>query len=151
MELKDATEYHPYAACLMFKACHDGETVRANLDGVRANGAQWEYEALMPKHDALAARLAEAERDAARYRTRRAEFSQTLNERPDLYDMETDALMRLRNTVSAPAAPECQHDVNKPNCSWTAGPPWRCIRCGEMWERADLTVGASSAGAAPND
>lgn len=24
-------EYHPYAACLMFKGCHDAETVRANL------------------------------------------------------------------------------------------------------------------------
>lgn len=28
-------EYHPYAACLMFKACHNSETVRANLDFVR--------------------------------------------------------------------------------------------------------------------
>jgi len=28
-------EYHPFAACLMFKACHDGTTVRANLDAVR--------------------------------------------------------------------------------------------------------------------
>lgn len=28
-------EYHPYAACLMFKACHNSETVRANLDAVR--------------------------------------------------------------------------------------------------------------------
>jgi hypothetical protein len=27
----DAGEYHPYAACLMFKACHNSETVRANL------------------------------------------------------------------------------------------------------------------------
>ena len=24
-------EYHPYAACLMFKACHSSVTVRANL------------------------------------------------------------------------------------------------------------------------
>lgn len=28
-------EYHPYAACLMFKACHNSETVRANLEAVR--------------------------------------------------------------------------------------------------------------------
>lgn len=28
-------EYHPYAACLMFKACNNSETVRANLDDVR--------------------------------------------------------------------------------------------------------------------
>lgn len=27
----DAGEYHPYAACLMFTACHNSETVRANL------------------------------------------------------------------------------------------------------------------------
>lgn len=30
-------EYHPYAACLMFKACHNSETVRANLDAVRGH------------------------------------------------------------------------------------------------------------------
>lgn len=29
-------EYHPYAACLMFKACHNSETVKANLDAIRA-------------------------------------------------------------------------------------------------------------------
>ena len=28
-------EYHPYAACLMFMACKDGATVRANLEAVR--------------------------------------------------------------------------------------------------------------------
>jgi len=28
------SEYHPYAACLMFKACHDSDTVRKNLDAV---------------------------------------------------------------------------------------------------------------------
>jgi hypothetical protein len=27
----EAGEYHPYAACLMFTACHDSEMVRANL------------------------------------------------------------------------------------------------------------------------
>lgn len=25
-------DYHPYAACLMFRGCHDSETVQANLD-----------------------------------------------------------------------------------------------------------------------
>ncbi|WP_175806634.1 hypothetical protein [Burkholderia cenocepacia] len=29
-----AGEYHPYAACLMFKACHNGDTVRGNLQDV---------------------------------------------------------------------------------------------------------------------
>lgn len=33
-------EYHPYAACLMFKACNDGDTVRSNLAAVRASGAR---------------------------------------------------------------------------------------------------------------
>lgn len=37
-------EYHPYAACLMFKACHDSEVVRANLDSVVAHGVQIEVE-----------------------------------------------------------------------------------------------------------
>ena len=39
MALRSPTEYHPYAACLMFKACHDGDTVRANLDAVRTSSA----------------------------------------------------------------------------------------------------------------
>lgn len=33
-------EYHPYAACLMFKACHDSATVQANLDSVVNHGYQ---------------------------------------------------------------------------------------------------------------
>ena len=32
-------EYHPYAACLMFKACNSSESVRLNLEAVRAHGA----------------------------------------------------------------------------------------------------------------
>ena len=31
----EAVEYHPYAACLMFKHCLNSETVRANLQAVR--------------------------------------------------------------------------------------------------------------------
>lgn len=31
----DPGEYHPFAACLMFKACHSSDTVRANLEAVR--------------------------------------------------------------------------------------------------------------------
>lgn len=33
-------EYHPFAACLMFKACHDGDQVRINLNAVRSHAAQ---------------------------------------------------------------------------------------------------------------
>ena len=31
-------EYHPFAACLMFLACKDGDRVRANLDAVVEHG-----------------------------------------------------------------------------------------------------------------
>jgi hypothetical protein len=31
-------EYHPYAACLMFKSCHDGDRVRENLQAVHEQG-----------------------------------------------------------------------------------------------------------------
>jgi hypothetical protein len=34
----DSTEYHPYAACLMFKQCHDSTIVQANLDAVVVHG-----------------------------------------------------------------------------------------------------------------
>lgn len=44
MVTREAGEYHPYAVCLMFKTCHDGEIVRANLDAVMAAGAQAECE-----------------------------------------------------------------------------------------------------------
>lgn len=37
-------EYHPYAACLMYMACHDGNTVRDNLDAVKADGYQAAYD-----------------------------------------------------------------------------------------------------------
>lgn len=33
----NADEYHPYAACLMFKQCHNSETVRTNLEAVRSD------------------------------------------------------------------------------------------------------------------
>ena len=33
-------EYHPYLACLAFKACKDGDTVRANIEAVVEYGAK---------------------------------------------------------------------------------------------------------------
>jgi hypothetical protein len=33
-------EYHPYAACLMFKACLSSDIVQANMDAVQAHGYQ---------------------------------------------------------------------------------------------------------------
>ena len=40
-------EYHPYAACLMFKACHNSETVRANLEAVAEQRTRAMREALL--------------------------------------------------------------------------------------------------------
>lgn len=45
-------EYHPYAACLMFKACHNSEVVRANLEAVHgkpvpASAAEFALRALV--------------------------------------------------------------------------------------------------------
>lgn len=36
-------EYHPYAACLMFRACKDSKTVKANLDAVLREGEALAY------------------------------------------------------------------------------------------------------------
>lgn len=44
-------EYHPYAACLMFKACHNSDTVRANLEAVRAQAPAPQRPALAPLTD----------------------------------------------------------------------------------------------------
>lgn len=40
MPVDKAATYHPYAACLMFKACRDSEVVQANLDAAVAHGYQ---------------------------------------------------------------------------------------------------------------
>ncbi len=50
-------EYHPFAACLMFKACHNSEVVRANLFFVVESGRAAHH-----------AELEAVVRDAARYR-----------------------------------------------------------------------------------
>lgn len=39
MRLLRTDEYHPQAACLMFRACGNPETVRANLEAVLRDGA----------------------------------------------------------------------------------------------------------------
>lgn len=57
-------EYHPFAACLMFKACHNSETVRANLEALRAEVELWRHKAATHKY--RRERLAEALRDARR-------------------------------------------------------------------------------------
>lgn len=40
MPVDKATTYHPYAACLMFKACQSSDVVQANLDAVVFHGMQ---------------------------------------------------------------------------------------------------------------
>jgi hypothetical protein len=48
MPVDKAADYHPYAACLMFKACRDSEGVQANLDAVVAHGYQLAVESAAP-------------------------------------------------------------------------------------------------------
>lgn len=36
-------QYHPYAACLMFKSCKNSETVEINLKAVLNEGEQLAY------------------------------------------------------------------------------------------------------------
>lgn len=45
-------EYHPYAACLMFKACRNSLTVNANLEHVVSHGYQAGKDASDDKADA---------------------------------------------------------------------------------------------------
>lgn len=40
MSINFPYEYHPYAACLMFKSCKDGKTVRGHLNTVRAHAVK---------------------------------------------------------------------------------------------------------------
>ena len=40
MVLQDPAEFHPFAACLMFAGCKDGETVRSNLAFVVEHGGK---------------------------------------------------------------------------------------------------------------
>lgn len=40
MCLKEPSDYHPFAACLMFLGCQNGNTVQVNLDAVVEYGRQ---------------------------------------------------------------------------------------------------------------
>ena len=42
MHIEHPREFHPYAACLMFKACRNGNTVDANLGFVIETVRKWE-------------------------------------------------------------------------------------------------------------
>lgn len=45
-----AREFHPFAACLMFKACRDGDKVRSNLEFLRERLAVAAPVARVEKH-----------------------------------------------------------------------------------------------------
>ena len=65
----NAGEYHPYAACLMFKQCRNSETVRANLQDVRDDSyQQGRVEGLRECKHGLDIALDEGPRKAALYR-----------------------------------------------------------------------------------
>ena len=36
----EVAQYHPYAACLMFKDCRNAATVRANLESILRHGME---------------------------------------------------------------------------------------------------------------
>lgn len=44
MLLESIAEYHPFAACLMYRGCRDSITVRANLSAVVAHGYEQAYD-----------------------------------------------------------------------------------------------------------
>ena len=45
MSTRGPADFHPYAACLMFMGCKDGNVVHANLDFVVKYGRDLEYKA----------------------------------------------------------------------------------------------------------
>jgi hypothetical protein len=61
----EPNEYHPFAACLMFTACHSSTTVRENLNAVRGVPLA-AVEALVSKWTELA-ELAERESERMAY------------------------------------------------------------------------------------
>lgn len=46
MPVAGPAEYHPYAACLMFQACHNSKTVWANLEAAVEFGTHIEAKGL---------------------------------------------------------------------------------------------------------
>lgn len=41
MPIENPGEYHPYAACLMYRGCNDSKTVRDNLRAVCNDAYEW--------------------------------------------------------------------------------------------------------------
>ena len=52
MPVDDSVTYHPYAACLMFKACQSSDVVQANLDAVIFHGIEIGEASATPKDGA---------------------------------------------------------------------------------------------------
>lgn len=98
MLVDSADTYHPYAACLMFKSCHDGNVVQANLDGVRANGAQWEAEAQAEIVRQLRSQLTARDDLLRRYQSLQHNSPPNALEVLDALDAERDALLAKGET-----------------------------------------------------
>lgn len=75
--------YHPYAACLMFMGCKNGNTVQANLDGVVAHGAQYEsgFDDLADRYAAIEARYREQQTELIEARKPLEEYLQFWKDR----------------------------------------------------------------------
>lgn len=66
----EPTEFHPFAACLMFKACHNGGLVRDSLQFLAEEAVKQEREACAKIVEELLAALYESEvfqEEAAEY------------------------------------------------------------------------------------
>lgn len=97
------SEFHPYAACLMFKGCHDGETVRANLA------------ALAPAHQPTGA-------CAHEYPRSKTEALERLRHCWEHYRMSQETAQAIEAVLAvAPAQPVAPH----PRCPWDE---WKAAR-----------------------
>lgn len=69
---RDSGEYHPYAACLMFKACGNSDTVRANIDAVMLHGSE-----TIPRPDSVD--------DGLSWNASDTEYHMSIHSNPDHY------------------------------------------------------------------
>lgn len=100
-------EYHPYAACLMFKACGNSEIVQANLDAVVFHGIE----------------IGEANKEDEIERLRTD--LEHLSHAPTFQSMSVEDWIRLRDWMADP-------DRRKANSAFTAGPAREAAYAFEM-------------------
>jgi hypothetical protein len=91
----EPAEYHPYGACLMFKACLNSATVRASLDAIREHGRQ--ATATQPaQRDALAKMIADLESEQTFLGSSRDTCSESDKQRWDRMQVIADHLSQQR-------------------------------------------------------